>query len=291
MLRRRAGAPYAAPQRTTSARCCADRRRRQHGVEQPGEASVEVVAAQRDVPARALRPRVRQPGLAQHAQVVRAGRLGDAEVERAADRLAVGRERRTISTRTGSASAPMTFGRLISVGAGSVNGFIVRSSSYHRQIRASVRISSIVVETTKDSHPMPSLPPLPHRRARLGRDVPDRAARARRASTPSTSRRSATCSRRSIFLACSRAVEGRARAPHRTAARSSCGLLGTVGFAGFNLLTYVALGAHPAAGRRADRRDRRRCSPCSWLWATRRRRARAARSSRSPRSPSPASRS
>ena len=40
-----------------------------------------------------LAARAGEPGLAQHAQVVRARRLGDAEVERAADRLAVGRER------------------------------------------------------------------------------------------------------------------------------------------------------------------------------------------------------
>ena len=60
----------------------------QHGVEQAREARIDHVAAQRHVPVRALGARVRQPRLAQHLEVMRAGGLGDPELERAARALA-----------------------------------------------------------------------------------------------------------------------------------------------------------------------------------------------------------
>ena len=49
-------------------------------VHEPGEAGLEVVAAQRDEPLRPLRARARQPRLAQQPQVVGAGRCGQPDL-------------------------------------------------------------------------------------------------------------------------------------------------------------------------------------------------------------------
>ena len=79
----------------------------QHRAEQAREARVDVLAAQRHVAVRALGARVRQPGLAQHLEVMRAGGLGDAEVERPARALALARASwRTIATRTDRSARP-----------------------------------------------------------------------------------------------------------------------------------------------------------------------------------------
>ena len=167
----------------------------------------------------------------------------------------------------------------------------VRSSSYHRRIRASVRSKFDRRRNTEGSPPRDaSLPPLPHRRARLGRDVPDRRprARARRRLPHDDDPLRARLARSSWH--CSAAVEGRRALRHRDGRALELWLLGTVGFAGFNLLTYVAL-------------EHTRPQDAALIVATApvitvlvalgdsAAAARAARSSRSPRSPSPGSRS
>ena len=67
------------------------RRHAEHGVEQPREARVDLVAAQRVEPPLALGVRLDEPGVAQHLEVVRERRASDAEVrERAAGAGSVG---------------------------------------------------------------------------------------------------------------------------------------------------------------------------------------------------------
>src|SRR5206468_553444 len=65
----------------------ADRSGAENGVQQAREASVEVGAAQPGHLRGALGPLLDHPGLAQHAEVVRAGGLADRQVERAAATL------------------------------------------------------------------------------------------------------------------------------------------------------------------------------------------------------------
>ena len=77
----------------------------EHRVEQAREARIDLVAAQRHVAVRALGARVRQPRLAQHLEVMRAGGLGDPELERAARALAARRPARARSRRASDRSA------------------------------------------------------------------------------------------------------------------------------------------------------------------------------------------
>ena len=88
--------------------------RRQHGAEQTREAPVDLVAPQRDQAVRALGARAREAGLAQHLEVMRAGRLRDADLARAA---ASTRQRtsssRDVATRTGSLSAAIIAGERV----------------------------------------------------------------------------------------------------------------------------------------------------------------------------------
>src|SRR5262245_28747709 len=57
---------------------------REHGVEQPREAGVDVLTAEREMTVGAFAARVGEPRLAQHLEVMRPRRLRDPEVELAA---------------------------------------------------------------------------------------------------------------------------------------------------------------------------------------------------------------
>ena len=71
-------------------------------------------------------------------------------------------------------------------------------------------------------------------------------------------RRCATPSPRACGCSCSAAVEGR-RSLRLDGRGRRLFWLGTLGFAGFNLLAYTGPRARAAAERVADRRARRRC--------------------------------
>ena len=105
------------------------------------------------------------PGLAQHPEVMRAGGLGDAEVERAARALALGgqlahdRHAHRIAQR--GHHGRERHARRYEVRRSACSTIIVLRAN-RRQINVRQ------IDRTSDA------PPLPHRRARLGRDVPDR---------------------------------------------------------------------------------------------------------------------
>ena len=137
----------------------------------------------------------------------------------------------------------MTFASAISFGAGWSSVFIeVRSSSYHRRIRASVPNTKFDRRrNTKDR--LPTMPPfLPSLTAALawGAMFPIAGPALERIDAfHMTALRYLLAA--SVFLALLAAVEGR-RALRTDGRTPELWLLGTIGFAGFNLLTYVALG-------------------------------------------------
>src|SRR5262249_54169284 len=102
----------------------------EHGAQQPREARVDVLAAQRDVPVRALGARVRQPRLAQHLEVMRARGLRETQLERPARALALRGERAHDRDARGVAQGGHHGRQRQVLGAGLI-GMHVRRSSYY----------------------------------------------------------------------------------------------------------------------------------------------------------------